>query len=174
MSNINNSDPESVLKYADGLARHYGSLLDELAVWKYRVHSTMFVASATILTLVCSLHTPEPDTCRIACTTGLNHLTEWIGIATILLCGICLLALLGALSQNIFATCREADIVSARFEAVKSILSIPESGVLSSGGECRSVISVERPVFFSICEWVSYISFALLVVCLVVQYLVSA
>lgn len=47
-----------VIRYADALIRDRNAYFDELAVWKYRVHSTMFVASATILTLVCSLGRP--------------------------------------------------------------------------------------------------------------------
>ena len=56
-----NANFEDVLKYADALAKDLCSLTNELAIWKYRVHSTMFIASATILTLACSLIRPESD-----------------------------------------------------------------------------------------------------------------
>lgn len=48
-----------IVRYAKTLIKTYQDQLDDLSLWRYRVHSTMFIASATVLTLVCSLGLPH-------------------------------------------------------------------------------------------------------------------
>jgi hypothetical protein len=158
-----------VIRYADALIRDRNAYFDELAVWKYRVHSTMFVASATILTLVCSLGRP------ISGNPGGIHAcypdcTYWISIATVLLNGICLLALSAALYQNIRATSQVMHRIEERFDDLKETLLIPADDALIVDGECKIISRVEISRFFSVCEMVAYISFILMVIGLVFRY----
>ena len=164
-----NPKSEEVLKCADSLVQKHSELLDELAIWKYRVHSTMFVASATILTLVCSLGksiSGNPD----GILFDYPYYSWYLNIAIVLLNGLCLIALLISLSQNIHATDQVKRNVEDRFEQLKSLLTIPRDGVVCVDGEYKIISSVDKSWLFSVCEQVAYISFILMVIGLVFRY----
>jgi|UniRef100_UPI003FEFFED1 hypothetical protein len=161
---------KEILRYADSLVQKHSELLDQTAIWKYRVHSTMFIAAATILTLVCSLGDSisgsSPD---IGCC-GPDRAIWYLNTATVLLNGICLLALLGSLYQNIRATSQLMRRIEERFDALKKTLLIPADDALLVDGEYRTISSVGKSWFFSVCEWVAYISFILVVAGLIFRY----
>lgn len=163
-----NANFEDVLKYADALAKDLCSLTNELAIWKYRVHSTMFIASATILTLACSLIRPESDNPEYisACYSCRLY---WTNIATVSLNGICLLALGLVLYRNIYATNRVRRNIEKRFDTLSQELKLPPD-VVSVDGEYKTISVSGKLMFFSICEWVAYVSFAFMVIGLMLRY----
>ncbi len=163
-----NANLKDVLKYADALAKDLCSLTNELAIWKYRVHSTMFIASATILTLVCSLVRPVSDNPEYisACYSCRLY---WTNIATVLLNGICLLALGLVLYRNIYATDQVRRNIEKRFDTLSQELKLPSDAVFVDGE--YKIISVSgRLSFFAVCEWVAYISFGFMVIGLMLRY----
>lgn len=158
-----------IVRYAKTLIKTYQDQLDDLSLWRYRVHSTMFIASATVLTLVCSLGLPTRGT-----SLGIGNQNQswysWLNIAIVWLCGICLIALLVALYRNILATRKATDIVADRWESLKVSALIPSDVAFDDDGECTITVTIAVPRFFLFFERVAYPSFVLMVVGLVVRY----
>jgi hypothetical protein len=60
--------------------------------------------------------------------------------------------------------------IEERFDALKKTLLIPADDALLVDGEYRTISSVGKSWFFSVCEWVAYISFILVVAGLIFRY----
>ena len=128
----------------------------------------MFVASATVLTLACSLGFPTQGN-SLGTDASYQDCLEWLNIATVWLCGICLIALLVALYRNIYATSLVKRSIEKRFDTLMKDLAMPDV-VVSADGVGRVVSAAGGARFFLFFEWVAYLSFVLMVVGLVVRY----
>lgn len=155
-----------VIRYADALIRDRNAYFDELAVWKYRVQSTMLIASATVLVLSVSLNSATPGN-----QSGtIDHLDYscWLNIATVVMNGICLLALLFALYQNIRTSKMAIDKIREQEALVKAIGRVSLDDAVVIDDEVSKTLAVEKSRFFAACEIIAYVSFGLLIVCLLV------
>lgn len=157
-------EEKMALRYAKVLKGVEANMLDEYALWKYRVQSTLLIASATILVLSVSLN--QPISGNQSGTIIHWPYSCWLNIATILLNGICLLALLFALYQNIHTNNKVIDKIRAQEAHLKTAGRIPVDGVVVIDGKASQTLSVGKSRFFAVCELIAYVSFGLLIVCL--------
>ncbi len=152
------------MRYSRALKGLEADLLDEYALWKYRIQSTLLIASATILVFSVSLI--QPISGNQSGTIIHWPYSCWLNIATILLNGICLLALLFALYQNIHTNNKAIDKIRAQEAHLKTTGRIPVDDVVAIDGRVSLTLTVGKYRFFAVRELIAYVSFGLLIVCL--------
>lgn len=157
-------EEKRALQYEKALKGVEGDILDEYALCKYRVQSTLLIASATILVLSVSLN--QPISGNQSGTMIHWDYSCWLNIATVLLNGICPLALLFALYQNIHTNKKAIGKIRVQLDLVNTTHRLPIDGVVVIDGKASQTLSVGKSRFFAVCELIAYVSFGLLIVCL--------
>lgn len=139
------NEEKLALRYEKAIKSVESSLLDEYALWRYRVQSTMLIASATVLVLSVSLNSATPGN-----QSGtIDHLDYscWLNIATVVMNGICLLALLFALYQNIRTSKMAIDKIREQEALVKAIGRVSLDDAVVIDDEVSKTLAVEKSRF---------------------------
>ena len=156
---------EEKYKLRKALVHKRVEVLDELSLWRYRVQSTLLIASVTILAINVSVGSNTPGIEGIPPCDTRCHLSV-LYICLIVINALCILSLSISLVESIDTMDRANRNLLLQQQS-------PESNAHRRDGKLSVYLSVDRKLFFSVCEKASYILFSLLVVCLTLYALMK-